>query len=210
MSERPLFPNGALARNPAMFQDASGANSFRDLPTDAASPNAAPVDAVPLNAAPLNAGPVDAVPATSGAGVIAAAPLDDNIFASPQANAAGPAVRAYHAGDFVATESDSAATLLVAGKVALALGAFGAVMLMSVFFKWVIWPFALLAALLFMASGAIAFTTLLRGWQEAGLRRIGVMRASSSGVGTRVVVYSALAGAVALFGLAATTLFWFL
>ena len=143
-------------------------------------------------------------------GVIAAAPVDDNIFASPQANAAGPAVRAYHAGDFVATESDSAATLLVAGKVALALGAFGAVMLMSVFFKWVIWPFALLAALLFMASGAIAFTTLLRGWLEAGLRRIGVMRASSSGAETRVVVYSALAGAVALFGLAATTLFWFL
>jgi hypothetical protein len=61
-----------------------------------------------------------------------------------------------------------------------------------------------------MASGAIAFTTLLRGWQEAGLRRIGVMRASSSGAGTRVVVYSALASAVALLGLAATTLFWFL
>jgi hypothetical protein len=205
MSERPLFPNGALARNPAMFQDASGANSFRDLPADAASPNAASP-----NAAPVDEASVDAARATSGAGVIAAAPVDDNIFASPQANAAGPAVRAYHAGDFVAMESDSAATLLVAGKVALALGAFGAVMLMSVFFKWVIWPFALLAALLFMASGAIAFTTLLRGWQEASLRRIGVMRASSSGAGTRAVVYSALSGAVALLGLAATTLFWFL
>lgn len=200
MSERPLFPNGALARNPAMFQDASGANSFRDLPAESASPDTAP----------LNAAPVDAAAVTSGVGVVAARSVDDNIFASPQANAAGPAVRAYQAGDFVATESDSAATLLVAGKVALALGAFGAVMLMSVFFKWVIWPFALLAALLFMASGAIAFTTLLGGWQEAGLRRIGVMRASSSGAGTRVVVYSALAGAVALFGLAATTLFWFL
>lgn len=180
MSERKLFPSGALARTDAPFRDAEGANAFRDA-------NAKAGDA-------------------TDAGVVAAAvAADDNVFASPQAGK----MRAFQAGDFTATESDSSDTLLIASKIALGLSGFGWLVLGTVMVKLVLWPFAFLSAAVYLVSGGIAVTTILRGWQEASLRKIGVIRDSPSGTGRRATWYAVVAGVLALSGLAATTVGWF-
>ncbi|MFM7073244.1 MAG: hypothetical protein ACKO38_15770 [Planctomycetota bacterium] len=180
MSERKLFPCGALARTDAPFRDADGANTFRDTGAKA-------------------------VDATNAGTVAATVVADDNVFASPQAGE----MRAFQAGDFVATESDSSGTLLIASKIALGFSGFGWLVLGTVMSKLVLGPFALLSVAVYLVSGGIAVTTILRVWQEASLRKIGVIRDSNSGAGRRATVYAVFAGVLALSGLAATTVGWF-
>jgi small-conductance mechanosensitive channel len=131
--------------------------------------------------------------------------VKENIFASPQAGS----VRAYQAGDFMATESDSAEMLLLAGQLAAGLSGFGVLILVAVLFKIIVWPFTLFACGVFLVSVGMAVTVLIRGWQEASLRRIGVMRPTSGRSTTAATVYSVSAVVVALGGLAAATFSWF-
>lgn len=224
MSERPLFPNGALARNNAVFRDSSGANAFRDPPTSPALTDA--VTARGRNSgtggesasyaieAEIAAEPGENEPGanepganeSSGVGAGANKPrVKENIFASPQAGS----VRAYQAGDFMATESDSAEMLLLAGQLAAGLSGFGVLILVAVLFKIIVWPFTLFACGVFLVSVGMAVTVLIRGWQEASLRRIGVMRPTSGRSTTAATVYSVSAVVVALGGLAAATFSWF-
>jgi len=214
MSERPLFPNGALARNNAVFRDSSGANAFRDPPTSPALTDA--VTARGRNSgtgvesasyaieAEIAAEPGANEPGGAGAGANEPR-VKENIFASPQAGS----VRAYQAGDFMATESDSAEMLLIAGQLAAGLSGFGVLILVAVLFKIIVWPFTLFACGVFLVSVGMAVTVLIRGWQEASLRRIGVMRPTSGRSTTAATVYSVSAVAVALIGLAAATFSWF-
>ncbi len=224
MSERPLFPNGALARNNAVFRDSSGANAFRDPPTSPALTDTvtargrnsgnggesasyaieAEIAAEPGANAPGGAGA--GANESSGVGAGANKPrVKENIFASPQAGS----VRAYQAGDFMATESDSAEMLLLAGQLAAGLSGFGVLILVAVLFKIIVWPFTLFACGVFLVSVGMAVTVLIRGWQEASLRRIGVMRPTSGRSTTAATVYSVSAVVVALGGLAAATFSWF-
>jgi hypothetical protein len=224
MSERPLFPNGALARNNAVFRDSSGANAFRDPPTSPAltdtvtargrnSGNGGESASYAIEAE-IAAEPGENEPGanepganeSSGVGAGANKPrVKENIFASPQAGS----VRAYQAGDFMATESDSAEMLLLAGQLAAGLSGFGVLILVAVLFKIIVWPFTLFACGVFLVSVGMAVTVLIRGWQEASLRRIGVMRPTSGRSTTAATVYSVSAVVVALGGLAAATFSWF-
>ena len=234
MSERPLFPNGALARNNAVFRDSSGANAFRDPPTSPALTDTvtargrnsgtggesasyaieAEIAAEPGANEPGGARAGANEPGGSGAGANESSGVGaganeprvkENIFASPQAGS----VRAYQAGDFMATESDSAEMLLIAGQLAAGLSGFGVLILVAVLFKIIVWPFTLFACGVFLVSVGMAVTVLIRGWQEASLRRIGVMRPTSGRSTTAATVYSVSAVVVALGGLAAATFSWF-
>jgi hypothetical protein len=242
MPERPLFPNGALARSDAMFRDPQGANAFREpaAATSAAATSAAATpaaatpaaatsaDATPAAATPAAATSADATPAAAtftasyadldtprlageaGQAVPAAQsdpaarPIDSNIFASPQASG----IRAFRSGDFETTQGDNSATLLLAGQIALALGVLGAVIFGTVLVELVYRPFLVFASGLFVVSGGVALTVLIRGWNDVSLQRLGVMRRSEGTVAKWAVGYAVLAGVLALAGLGGITIGW--
>lgn len=216
MPERPLFPNGALARSDAPFRDPSGANAFRD-PADAtaidpasslsagggqdvartASPSTAPY--ADLDASRLAGAANQAV--QSGSTV---QPIDSNIFASPQAGG----IRTFQSGDFATTQGDNSATLLIASQIALALAVLGAIIVGAVLIEFVFRLFLLMASGLFIVGGGVAMTVLIRGWNNVSLQRLGVMRRSEGTAAKWAVGYAAFAIVLALSGLGGITVGW--
>lgn len=211
MSERPLFPNGALARSDAPFRDPSGANAFRDplanVAATPATPAASAATDVVIAAPSERAEPVERgepVERLAAADRLGASSGSDNIFASPQAGG----VRSYQAGDFAATEGDRSASQLVAGQIALAFGLLGALVFGAVLAKLIFELFVLFAGSLFILGGGTAVTAIIWIWNDANLRRLGVMRPAAGNTAKWAIGYSVVALLLAVAGVAGVTVGW--